>query len=65
MENNTTEKVIPKEDHTNKDKQTATVPAPIPEKSAWKVSIEVTEKVSEVITGKSKGIYTYNLSIFY
>lgn len=58
MENNTTEKVIQKEDHTVKDKQekpekqTSTVPAPIPEKSAWKVTVEVTEKVSEVIAGK-------------
>ncbi|KAI9250354.1 hypothetical protein EDC94DRAFT_315663 [Helicostylum pulchrum] len=56
MENNATEKVIQKEDHTIKDKQdkpekqTSTVPAPIPEKSAWKVTAEVTEKVSEVIT---------------
>ncbi|CAO3654429.1 unnamed protein product [Mucor hiemalis] len=47
MDNNVTEKVIPKEDHTNEEKQQTTVPAPIPEKSAWKVTAEPTEKLSE------------------
>lgn len=45
--NNNTEKVIQKEDHTNEEKQQTTVPAPIPEKSAWKVTAEPTEKLSE------------------
>jgi hypothetical protein len=47
MDSNVPEKVISKEDQTNEEKQTSTIPAPIPEKSAWKVTAEATEKMSE------------------
>jgi hypothetical protein len=44
MENKDTEKVTPPEDQPKVEKQT--IPAPIPEKSAWKVTT-TTEKAPE------------------
>lgn len=54
MDINVTEKVIQKEDLIIEEKQTCIIPAPIPEKSAWKVTVEVTEKISEVVAGKKR-----------
>lgn len=52
MDINVTEKVIQTKDLVIEEKQTTIVPAPIPEKSAWNVTVEVTEKISEVVAGK-------------
>lgn len=52
MDINITEKVIQTEDLIIEEKQACIVPAPIPEKSAWNVTVEVTEKISEVVAGK-------------
>ncbi|KAG2207968.1 hypothetical protein INT47_010952 [Mucor saturninus] len=49
MDINVTEKVIQTKDVVIEEKQTTIVPAPIPEKSAWNVTVEVTEKISEVV----------------